>query len=98
MMEGSKLTKEEQETIIIYNNADSNAIISTYDKKLIDAINAKMGDFNEEITSLKSGEGFAEYTCPKKWVKVRMPNKLSRENRAERSERMKSIRINPKGE
>lgn len=90
-MKGSKLTKEEQETIIIYNNADSDAIISTYDKKLIDAINARKDVLSSEITELKNGEGFAEYTCPKKWVKVKFPHKLSSERQEELRNRMLSI-------
>lgn len=98
MMKGSELTKEEQETIIIYNNAEPNAIISTYDKKLIDAINAKISEFSSVITEVKNGEGFAEYTCPKRWVKVRFPRQLSSERQEQLRKEMSFINAQRKGD
>lgn len=91
MMKGSELTKEEQETIIIYNNADPEAIVSTYDQKLI----RKLDDLSEKSGSavpIKRGEMFAEYTCPKKWVRIQMPNLYTEEDMHKRSERMRKLR------
>ena len=93
-----KLTKEEQETIIIYNNAEDEAVVSTYDKALINAIDSKLGDFSSVITVVKRGEGFAEYTCPKKWVKVKFPRLIPIEMREKLRDQMLSINAKKWGE
>jgi len=91
-------SKLEQETIIIYNNAEPDAVISTYDQKLINALRSKFGSFSSVITELKNGEGFAEYTCPKEWVKIRFPRKLSSERREQLRKEMMCINTNRKGD
>ena len=76
---------------MIYNNSEQFVIVSTYDKSLIRKINKKMAE-RPEIKLVKQSEGFAEYSLPKKWVKIRPPKQYSEEQRAKMKERMKNIR------
>lgn len=83
------MTKGEMETIITYNQAESEASIFTYDKSLINKIE-KMRENDPRIVVLKEGDGWKEYSLPKKAVKVRMPRELSDEERAKLADRMKN--------
>ena len=80
------LTKYEQETIINYNQEEGTAHCFTRDKALIH----KLDDLCLKSTSIivvREGDGYKEYTFPKKWVKVKMPRQLSDENRQKAAER-----------
>ena len=85
------LTKYEQETIINYNNEEKLAYISTYDKSLMRKLDSRIAD-NPDIKLVKQTEDYAEYTLPKKWIKVSFPRQLSDEQRAEMAERMRAAR------
>lgn len=87
----TNLTKYEQETIILYNNEEKTATISTCDRSLIRKLDRRLVDY-PEIQRTKSGEDFAEYILPKKWIKVSFPRQLTDEQRAEMSNRMRAIR------
>lgn len=80
------LTKYEQETIINYNQEDAEATCFTRDAKLIRRLD-KLCQTSPLISVTKIGDGFKEYTLPKKWVKVRMPKQMSEENRQKAAER-----------
>lgn len=74
------LSKEEQETIIIFNEAEPSAIVETCNKKLrrrMEDLYAKSLDVVRE----KSDDVSARYVIPKSWVKVQMPRQLSEEQR-----------------
>lgn len=85
------LTLYEQETIINYNREEKTASIFTHDPALIRKCDS-LCEKSEAITVLREGEGWKEYTCPKSWIKVKMPRELTEEQRAELAERMKSLR------
>lgn len=87
----TNLTKYEQETIILYNNEEKTATISTCDRSLIRKLDRRLADYSE-IQRTKSGEDFAEYILPKKWIKISFPRQLTDEQRAEMSNRMRAIR------
>ena len=82
------LNKYEQETIINYNQAEHTASCFTHDKSLINKLDKLMQN-GETITVIREGDGWKEYSFPKKCVKVRFPRKLSDEQRQEMAERMK---------
>lgn len=84
------LTLEEQETIFLYNQKNKTCDVSTSDRALIRKLDAIVND-NSEAVKVTSREGYAEYTIPKKWIKVRPPRKMSDEQKALASERMKAI-------
>lgn len=87
----AKLTKQEQETIFVYNQAEKTVSCYTHDPALILKL-YRLCENNEEITVSKKGDGCREYIFPKSWLKVRPPRKLSDEERQKRAERMKSMR------
>jgi len=75
-----KLTTAEQETIITFSNADKIASCYTYDRRLIkklDQLNAE----HDEVSLVRRGDGFVEYTLPKTWIKINAPRKLTEEQR-----------------
>lgn len=85
------LTKYEQETIINYNNEEKTASIFTYDKSLIRKLDKRLAEMSD-MKLIRRGEDFAEYSLPKKWIKVALPRQYSDEQRAEMAERMKAAR------
>lgn len=85
------LTKYEQETIINYNNEEKTASIFTYDKSLIRKLDKRLVEASD-IKLIRRGEDFAEYSLPKKWIKVSFPRQYSDEQRAEMAERMRAAR------
>ena len=85
------LTKYEQETIINYNNEEKTASIFTYDKSLIRKLDKRLAEMSD-MRLIRRGEDFAEYSLPKKWIKVAFPRQYSDEQRAEMAERMKAAR------
>lgn len=85
------LTKYEQETIINYNNEEKTASIFTYDKSLIRKLDKRLAEMSD-MKLIRRGEYFAEYSLPKKWIKVAFPRQYSDEQRAEMAERMKAAR------
>lgn len=85
------LTKYEQETIINYNNEEKTASVFTYDKSLIRKLDKRLPEM-PDMKLIRRGEDFAEYSLPKKWIKVAFPRQYSDEQRAEMAERMKAAR------
>ena len=85
------LTKYEQETIINYNNEEKTASVFTYDKSLIRKLDKRLSEM-PDMKLIRRGEDFAEYSLPKKWIKVAFPRQYSDEQRAKMAERMKAAR------
>jgi len=86
-----KLSKYEQETIINYNNEEKTASIFTYDKSLIRKLDKMLSEM-PDMKLIYRGEDFAEYSLPKKWIKVSFPRQYSDEQRAKMAERMRAAR------
>ena len=84
-----KLTRYEQETVILYNNEEKCAVCCTYDKALIRRLD-KLVAAGESILVEKDCGEYKEYKFPKKYVKVRPPIHISDEKRDEMSKRMKA--------
>lgn len=87
----ANLTKYEQETIINYNNEEKTASIFTYDRSLIRKLDRRLSEY-PDIKVLRRDEDWAEYSLPKKWIKVSFPRQLSDEQRAEMANRMRAAR------
>jgi hypothetical protein len=75
------LTREEQETVIIWNNAESTASIDTCDAKLIRRLEKIVAE-NQQCLLLREDTHGKVYKIPKVWVKVRTPRQLSEELRS----------------
>ena len=70
------LTKYDKETTITYNNAEPDAEIFTYDRKLITRLKKKNIKF-EEVNN----DGSIACVIPKSWIKISGPRNISQESR-----------------
>ena len=84
-----KLTAIEQETIILYNQAEATAEVETYDARLLEKLNRLAEKYPDQIQ--KTGE--RRFTVPKRCVSVREP--YSAERRKAASERAKAAGYMP---
>lgn len=84
-----KLTAIEQETIILYNQAEVTAEVETYDVRLLEKLNRLAEKYPDQIQ--KTGE--RRFTVPKRCVSVREP--YSAERRKAASERAKAAGYMP---
>lgn len=81
-----KLTKYEQETIINFNEEEKTASVFTHNLSLIRRL-AEFAEKSSDCCLLRSGEGWAEYQIPKRWVRVNMPRQYSEEQKQQMAER-----------
>ena len=86
------LSQVERETIILFNEGESDAEIYTFNEKLKRRL-ASAAAKHPEIYHLKSTDqhGAATYVFPKRWLTVLFREPSSNEQREKRSEWMKSI-------
>ena len=83
------MARYEQETIILYNQAESTAEVETYDPKLLEKLNRLAEKYPEQVQ--KTGE--RRFTVPKRCVSVREPYSMERRRAA--SERAKAAGYKP---
>lgn len=84
-----KLSPYEQETIILYNQAEATAEIYTHDRKLMEKLTSLSQKYPEQV-SKKDKHNF---TVPKRCVSVREP--YSAERRKAASERARAAGYRP---
>ena len=73
-----RLTKYEQETIILFNESESTAAVYTYNTGLQNTLNSLYQSHPEQVTQTgDNGYGGLTYSLPKKWVKIAPPRVLS---------------------
>ncbi len=83
------LSKYEQETVLLYNEAEPEATVHTYDRKLIAKLERLALKYPEKVRlSSVNSFGGVEYVVPKSCVIVREP--FSDERRKAASELAKS--------
>lgn len=77
-----KLTKYEQETIILWNEAEPTVSITTFDQKLIKKLN-KAKEKAPELYSVSSPDkyGAVEAEVPKNFLRITLATPLSDETR-----------------
>ena len=91
-----KLSKYEEETVVLYNEAEPTASVYTHDPKLKEKMKRLSEKYPEQIIFEKSNSGGGvTYTVPKKCVLIREP--YSEERRKAASERAKITGFQPKG-
>lgn len=82
-----KVSLIEQETVIVYNQAEKTAQVFTYNPTL----QRKLAEYekdNPEVRLIRKGSGYKEYEVPKKWIKVAPPRKVSESQKKAAAERM----------
>ena len=89
-----KLSKYEEETVVLYNEAQSTASVYTHDPKLKEKLKRLSEKYPEQIIFEKSNsDGGVTYTVPKKCVLIKEP--YSEELRKAASERAKTAGYRP---
>lgn len=84
-----RLTAEEKETIINFNEADATADIEVFSARLMREIRKAAELYPDDVTIKESSEGEYLVTLPKKWIKIRAPRILTDEQHAEIAQRFK---------
>lgn len=84
-------TREEQETIINYNQSGDTASVYTFNPTLIKQLDRLAKEYDTVIKESET-ESSRTYIIPKKWVKIRPPRKMSDENKQKAAERLKKAR------
>lgn len=89
-----KLSKAERETIIIFNEYEKEATVSTYNPTLKGKLAKLAEDRPEEVKldperTTANDCGGVFYTVPKKWVKITAPRTLSEEQKERLREMMR---------
>ena len=87
----SKLSKYEQETIINFNVAESDAVVFTRDKAVIRKLDSLVNEFPEVYKCIGETDIDKTYSMPKQYVSYRKPKRISEEIRRHRKERIHSI-------
>lgn len=88
-----ELTRAERETIIIFNEADTEAEVFTYNGKLTKKLDTLCSERPCECVFVKENKtGGRFYSIPKKWVRVNASRIMSDEARAAVAERLAAAR------
>ena len=87
----SKLSKYEQETIINFNVAESDAVVFTRDKAVIRKLDSLVNKFPEVYKCIGETDIDKTYSMPKQYVSYRKPRRVSDDVKAQRREMMKKI-------
>ena len=82
------LTNYERETIINYNEAEKTANVYTHNSSLRRRLDQLLKTRSDEITVVRTGDDYAEYIVPKKWIKVSPPRQTSEEAKERARKRM----------
>lgn len=85
----SKLSKDEQETIINFNVAESDAVVFTRDKAVIRKLDSLVNEFPEVYKCIGETDIDKTYSMPKKYVSYRKPRRISEDVKQQRRELMK---------
>jgi hypothetical protein len=85
------LTRYEQETVINYNAGEEDASVYTRDRAVMRKLDALVIEFPEVYRCIKQTDIDKTYLIPKSYVSYRKPRRLSEEQRAQASERMKAM-------
>ena len=88
----AELTNIERETVILYNQAEKTARISTEDPALIRRLTSILSQNSLSAQRVEERPGYMEVLVPKKWVKVVPPRVLSEEKKSEAAARLKAAR------
>lgn len=89
----TRLTKYEQETIINFNVAESDAVVFTRNKGTMKKLDALVNEFPEVYKCIGETDIDKTYSMPKQYVSYRKPRRISEDVRKRRREQMKVINL-----
>lgn len=81
-----KLKKCEMETIIRFDEDSKEAVVSTYNKRLLNKLR-NMTSQTKGIIEVKCTNDYGEYKIPKKLVQIKKPRIISESKRSELQQR-----------
>ena len=90
-MDQYKLSRYEQETIILFNEEESTARIETFNSRIIREVEKAQKNCPEIICEERR-EGYGCYILPKKLIKIHTPRIISEEEKAMRTEIVRNAR------
>ena len=90
----SKLSKYEQETIINFNVAESDAVVFTRDKAVIRKLDSLVNEFPEVYKCIGETDIDKTYSMPKQYVSYRKPRRISEDRREQIRNQMRAINNN----
>lgn len=82
------LTNEERETIILFNEADGTADITTFNGALTRKLTKLCKDRPDECSGHPTTDGEYAFTVPKKWIKVNAGPTYTEEQKAALTENL----------
>lgn len=85
------LFKYEQETIINFNVAESDAVVFTRDKAVIRKLDSLVNEFPEVYKCIGKTDIDKTYSMPKQYVSYRKPRRVSEDVKERRRELMKNM-------
>ncbi|MCD7886486.1 MAG: hypothetical protein LUG44_02550 [Clostridiales bacterium] len=86
------LTKQEQETIIRFDEAEATASVFTFNRALLNKLEKLTTERPDDCKLEREfPSGAVEYTVPKRWVKITPPRRLSAEQLEAMRERGRKI-------
>ena len=88
-----KLSKYEQETIILYNAGEKNAEVYTADKSVMKRLDSLCVEYPDIYKVKKSDSTSKTYSVPKSYISYRKPRKLSSEQRELARKRMIELNL-----
>ena len=91
----SKLSKYEQETIINFNVAESDAVVFTRDKSVIRKLDSLVNEFPEVYKCICETDIDKTYSMPKQYVSYLKPRRISEDVREQRRGQMNCINKKP---
>lgn len=86
-----KLSKYEQETIINFNVAESDAVVFTRDKAVMRRLDSLVNEFPEVYKCIGETDIDKTYEMPKSVVTYRKPRRISDERRIQLHKLMENI-------
>ena len=86
-----KLSKYEQETIINFNVAESDAVVFTRDKAVIRKLDSLVNEFPEVYKCIGETDIDKTYSMPKQYVSYRKPRRISENVKKQKREMIKKI-------
>lgn len=81
----------EKETIINFNNAEQNASCYTLNTHKRQMLLNLAEEYPDDVKIISKRDDMVEVTFPKKWVKIRPPRKLTKEQRVNAVERGRAL-------
>lgn len=91
-------TREEQETIIRFDEADQTAHIYTFNRRLQNRLKTLQERFPDDIQQYRQDENSVSYVFPKAWVKINPPRQLTPEEKERLSKQMRNTRFASKSQ